>query len=35
MEKVQRGLLWANNEGIVSQADVEQRFGNLLMEVFA
>jgi hypothetical protein len=27
MEKIQRGLQRANDEGTVSQADVEQRFG--------
>jgi hypothetical protein len=31
MEKIQRGLQRANDEGTVSQADVEQRFGEWLL----
>jgi len=30
MEKIQRGLQRANDEGTVSQAEVEQRFGEWL-----
>jgi hypothetical protein len=30
MEKIQRGLQRANDEGVVSQAEVEKRFGEWL-----
>ncbi|SJM89161.1 hypothetical protein [Crenothrix polyspora] len=34
MEKIQRGLQRAKEEGTVSQPDVEQKFGNFLIKVF-